>query len=74
MGTAGADVDFLQEFQRLCVEQVDGRTMAEGHPDPPTGPDHVVDVAAGVAVGLEPLWWSVMVKLKVNIHSQRTNQ
>lgn len=31
--------------------------MAEGYPDPPTRSDHVVNVAARVAVGLKPLEW-----------------
>lgn len=53
---AGPDGDLLQELQRLRVEQVEGGAAAEGHPHPPTGPDHVLDAAAGVAVGLEPLW------------------
>lgn len=33
---AGGDVDFLQLFQGLCVEQVDGGALGEGHPNPPT--------------------------------------
>lgn len=67
MGGAGADGDFLQEFQCLCVEQVNGRTTAKGYPDPPTGMDHVAHVAAGVAVGLKPLWESVMVRFRLKI-------
>lgn len=55
VGGARGDVDLLQEFQRLRVEQVDGRTTAEGHPDPPTRADHVANAVVGVAVGLKPL-------------------
>lgn len=36
MGSAGGDVDFLQRFQGLCVKQVNGGALAEGHPNPPT--------------------------------------
>lgn len=36
VGGASGDVDFLQLFQGLCVEQVDGGALVEGHPNPPT--------------------------------------
>lgn len=63
MAASGADVDFLEEFQRLGVEQVDGGALAEGHPHPTAGPDHVLHVAAGVAVGPEPLRQRVKVRI-----------
>lgn len=55
MGGAGGDVDFLQLFQGLCVEQVDGGALGEGHPNPPTWTYHVGNTEAWIRVGFKTL-------------------
>lgn len=38
---AGGDVDFLQQLQRLGVEEADGGALGEGHPHSATSSRHV---------------------------------
>lgn len=52
---AGGDVDFLQQLQRLGVEEADGRALGEGHPHAAAGSRHVGHADHGVWMDFKPL-------------------
>lgn len=52
-GGSGGNVDLLKMLQSLRVEEADGRTRGEGHPDTTAGFHHVSDTHRLILVRLE---------------------
>lgn len=64
-GGPGGDVDLLQVLQRLCVEEADGGTGGEGHPDATARFHHVCHTHSLILVRLKALLqteWGVLVQ------------
>lgn len=54
---AGGDVDFLQQLQRLGVEEADGGALGEGHPHAAAGARHVGHADHWVWMDFKLLRW-----------------